>query len=149
MFEDIPGKTTLVPGIHRPGDAFRVVAGKRHGAHLPHSHQSERHQKVGQGVGGAAQSATLVVAHLENAALAFNPVGGDIEIVNNAGISTAGAPIDRGAVNFNALSGANPSNCSGRLRHGYAAHGIGRPSRVRRIASMARIDRRRAVSTTD
>lgn len=98
----------MVPGIHRPGDAFRVVAGKRHGAHLPHSHQSERHQKVGQGVGGAAQSATLVVAHLENAALAFNPVGGDIEIVNNAGISTAGAPIDRGAVNFNALSGANP-----------------------------------------
>ena len=32
---------------------------------------------------------------------------------------------------------------------GYATHGIGRPSRVRRIASMARIDRRRAVSTTD
>ena len=42
------------------------------------------------------------------------------------------------------------SNCSRPgAGFGHATHGIGRPSRVRRIASMARIDLRRAVSTTD
>ena len=41
------------------------------------------------------------------------------------------------------------SNCSGRRLRFQAAQGRGRPSRVRRIASMARIDLRRAVSTTD
>src|SRR5271165_6445148 len=41
------------------------------------------------------------------------------------------------------------SNCSGRRLRFQAAQGRGRPSRVRRMASMARIDLRRAVSTTD
>src|SRR5271166_2973689 len=40
-------------------------------------------------------------------------------------------------------------NCSGRRLRFQAAQGRGRPSRVRRMASMARIDLRRAVSTTD
>ncbi|MFZ1961913.1 MAG: acyltransferase, partial [Roseiarcus sp.] len=52
------------------------------------------------------------------------------------------------------LSGLKPGvivgNCSRPgAGFGHATHGIGRPSRVRRIASMARIDLRRAVSTTD
>ena len=47
--------------------------------------------------------------------------------------------------------GANTveGNCSGRRLRFQAAQGRGRPSRVRRMASMARIDLRRAVSTTD
>jgi len=40
-------------------------------------------------------------------------------------------------------------NCSRPARVGQATLGIGRPWRVRRIASIARTDRRRAVSTTD
>ena len=40
-------------------------------------------------------------------------------------------------------------NCSGRRLRFQAAQGRGRHSRVRRMASMARIDLRRAVSTTD
>src|SRR5271166_619026 len=40
-------------------------------------------------------------------------------------------------------------NCSGRRLRFQAAQGRGRRSRVRRMASMARIDLRRAVSTTD
>ncbi len=40
-------------------------------------------------------------------------------------------------------------NCSGPRLRFQAAQGRGRPSRVRRMASMARIDLRRAVSTTD
>jgi hypothetical protein len=48
------------------------------------------------------------------------------------------------------LTGLKKGNCSRPgACFGHAAHGIGRPSRVRRIASMARIDLRRAVSTTD
>ena len=51
-----------------------------------------------------------------------------------------------------ALAKANEAvegNCSGPRLRFQAAQGRGRPPRVRRMASMARIDLRRAVSTTD
>src|SRR5271165_2927210 len=47
------------------------------------------------------------------------------------------------------LNASDNRNCSGRRLRFQAAQGRGRPSRVRRMASMARIDLRRAVSTTD
>src|SRR5271165_3695596 len=50
---------------------------------------------------------------------------------------------------FAALNASRSRNCSGRRLRFQAAQGRGRPSRVRRMASMARIDLRRAVSTTD
>ena len=57
------------------------------------------------------------------------------------------AELDRARPNPDA--GLGRGNCSGPRLRFQAAQGRGRPPRVRRMASMARIDLRRAVSTTD